>query len=129
MKVKTQVMDNDFLTFSNELYLRDLALKWLSETNKHPVSVKVKLLVEWEQEDNGSTDVELLLTQTYSEEKLIDIWDAWCDEQDLMPLCAEEMLLKSDKVNLNLRQKDFVKRFIMAWDQTQDRKNKETSHV
>jgi len=129
VKVKTQVMDNDFLTFSNELYLRDLALKWLSETNKHPVSVKVKLLVEWEQEDNGSTDVELLLTQTYSEEKLIDIWDAWCDEQDLMPLCAEEMLLKSDKVNLNLRQKDFVKRFIMAWDQTQDRKNKETSHV
>lgn len=129
MKVKTQVMDNDFLTFSNELYLRDLALKWLSETNKHPVSVKVKLLVEWEQEDNGSTDVELLLTQTYSEEKLIDIWDAWCDEQDLMPLCAEEMLLKSDKVNLNLRQKDFVKRFIMAWDQTQDRKNKESSHV
>jgi hypothetical protein len=129
MKVKTQVMDNDFLTFSNELYLRDLALKWLSETNKHPVSVKVKLLVEWEQEGNGSTDVELLLTQTYSEEKLIDIWDAWCDEQDLMPLCAEEMLLKSDKVNLNLRQKDFVKRFIMAWDQTQDRKNKETSHV
>jgi len=129
MKVKTQVMDNDFLTFSNELYLRDIALKWLSETNKHPVSVKVQLLVEWEQEDNGSTDVELLLTQTYSEEKLIDIWDAWCDEQDLMPLCAEEMLLKSDKVNLNLRQKDFVKRFIMAWDQTQDRKNKETSHV
>ena len=129
MKVKTQVMDNDFLTFSNELYLRDLALKWLSETNKHPVSVKVKLLVEWEQEDNGSTDVELLLTQNYSEDKLIDIWDAWCDEQDLMPLCAEEMLLKSDKVNLNLRQKDFVKRFIMAWDQTQDRKNKETSHV
>jgi len=129
MKVKTQVMDNAFLNFSNELYLRDLALKWLSQTNKHPVSVKVKLLVEWEQEDNGSTDVELLLTQTYSEEKLIDIWDAWCDEQDLMPLCAEEMLLKSDKVNLNLRQKDFVKRFIMAWDQTQDRKNKETSHV
>ena len=129
MKVKTQVMDNAFLNFSNELYLRDLALKWLSQTNKHPVSVKVKLLVEWEQEGNGSTDVELLLTQTYSEEKLIDIWDAWCDEQDLMPLCAEEMLLKSDKVNLNLRQKDFVKRFIMAWDQTQDRKNKETSHV
>ena len=129
MKVKTQVMDNDFLNHSNELYLRDIALKWLSETNKHPVSVKVRLLVEWEQEDNGSTDVELLLTQTYSENKLIDIWDAWCDEQDLMPLCAEEMMLKSDKVNLNLRQKDFVKRFIMAWDQTQDRKNKETSHV
>lgn len=129
MKVKTQVMDNDFLTFSNELYLRDIALKWLSQTNKHPVSVKVQLLVEWEQEDNGSTDVELLLTQTYSEEKLIDIWDAWCEEQDLMPLCAEEMMLKSDKVNLNLRQKDFVTRFIMAWDKTQDRKNKETSHV
>lgn len=129
MKVKTQVMNNDFLTYANELYLRDIAFKWLSENNKHPVSVKVQLLVEWEQEDNGSTDVELLLTQTYSENKLIDIWDAWCDEQDLMPLCAEEMMFNSERVNLNLRQKDFITRFIMVWDQTQDRKNKETSHV
>ena len=129
MKVKTQVMNNDFLTYANELYLRDIAFKWLSESNKHPVSVKVQLLVEWEQDDDGSTDVELLLTQTYSEDKLIDIWDAWCDEQDLPPMCAEEMMFNSERVNLNLRQKDFVTRFIMVWDQTQDRKNKETSHV
>ena len=52
MKVKTQVMDNDFLTYANELYLRDIAFKWLSESNKHPVSVKVQLLVEWEQDDD-----------------------------------------------------------------------------
>ena len=129
MKVKTQVMNNDFLTYANELYLRDIAFKWLSESNKHPVSVKVQLLVEWEQDDDGSTDVELLLTQTYTEEKLIDIWDTWCDEQDLPPMCAEEMMFKSERVNLNLRQKDLVTRFIMVWDQTQDRKNKETSHV
>ena len=129
MKVKTQVMDNDFLTYANELYLRDIAFKWLSESNKHPVSVKVQLLVEWEQDDDGSTDVELLLTQTYTEEKLIDIWDTWCDEQDLPPMCAEEMMFNYERVNLKLRQKDFITRFIMVWDQTQDRKNKETSHV
>ena len=129
MKVKTQVMNNDFLTYANELYLRDIAFKWLSESNKHPVSVKVQLLVEWEQDDDGSTDVELLLTQTYTEEKLIDIWDTWCDEQDLPPMCAEEMMFKTERVYLNLRQKDLVTRFIMVWDQTQDRKNKETSHV
>ena len=129
MKVKTQVMDNDFLTHSNEMYLRDIAFKWLSENNKHPVSVKVQLLVEWEQDDNGSTDVELLLTQTYTEGGLIHLWDMWCDEQDLPPMCAEEMMFNSERVNLNLRQKDFVTRFIMVWDKTQDRKNKETSHV
>ena len=129
MKVKTQVMDNDFLTHSNEMYLRDLAFKWLSENKKHPVSVKVQLLVEWEQDDDGSTDVELLLTQTYTEEKLIDIWDALCDEQYLPPMCDEEMMFNSERVNLNLRQKDFITRFIMVWDKTKDRKNKETSHV